>query len=89
MTQIPQSHYRENKEFEYKNHTRRNLNSYSCIGKPPVLGFSHNTVYSNGQAPTGSDVSISGYGTATSHQSPLSWTNISVSKQIQSSQQKH
>ena len=60
------------------NHTRRNLNSYSRIGKPPVLGFSHDTVYSNGQAPVGSDVSISGYGTAT--KPPINHHNEHVSK---------
>lgn len=53
------------------NHTRRNLNSYSRIGKPPVLGFSHDTVYSNDQAPLCSDVSINGYGTATNYHSSL------------------
>jgi len=48
-----------------RNHTRRNLNSYSRIGRPPVLGFSHDTVYSNGRELLWPDVSTSGYGTAT------------------------
>jgi len=51
-------------KFSHKSHTRRNLNSYSRIGRPPVFGFSHPTVYSYGQAPVGSDRITKGYGTA-------------------------